>query len=151
MSWVSYSASVVVGVLIGRFFAGRPTSSRLRFTLPSDSRELYLMTELKELLVPELLNYVNDSMPPPSTAVTARRAPGLSELADPSLKVATSTATNARRLLNSMRGGSVGLAGPRGAGKSVLLRALSNGRFAVDGRLAIGTVVNAPVRPSLSR
>jgi hypothetical protein len=146
LTWLGYSASVALGTIIGRFLSGRATPYRLRSVLPPDHRELYVMTELSELLVAELLNYINDVLPPPFLAVESSRALGLSERADPSLRVATTTATTARQVLSSMRGGSIGLAGPRGAGKTVLLRALSTGRFATEGRLAIGTVVNAPVR-----
>jgi hypothetical protein len=76
-------------------------------------------------------------------------APGLSEQLDPQYEVATSAA---RRLLDrvaSVSSASLGIAGPRGVGKSTLLRALCSGRLTggvVQGRPQLGIYVPAPVR-----
>ncbi len=49
---------------------------------------------------------------------------GLSEVFEPSYEIATPAREKLRDMLDSMQGGSIGLAGPRGAGKTTLIRSV---------------------------
>lgn len=70
-------------------------------------------------------------------------ARGLSELADEAFEVPTAATEHLKRLIDEMPGGSIGIAGPRGAGKSTLIRAFCTGRFRPPSGLAAS--VAAPV------
>jgi GTPase SAR1 family protein len=47
--------------------------------------------------------------------------------------------------INQVDGGSFALAGPRGAGKTILMRAFCGGRFSANPGRDLGIVVSAPV------
>jgi hypothetical protein len=67
--------------------------------------------------------------------------PGLAELNVTEFDIETASHREALALLRTMRAGTIGLAGPRGVGKTTLLRELATGQ--PD---ALGIVVAAPVR-----
>lgn len=113
----------------------------------------YLQSSLTALLAPQARNYINDrsesKTPGETKTVAVEDASGLSELSDSSLHVSTANAKKARATLGGIHGGSLGLAGPRGAGKTMLLTVMSAGqvgRFRPDARVQVGAVVGAPVR-----
>jgi len=75
------------------------------------------------------------------------RAPGLSQVFSSEYEVPTAAMAELGASMAAMSGGSIGLAGPRGAGKSVLLRSFAAGRQPLENRAkTIGVVVDAPVR-----
>jgi hypothetical protein len=69
---------------------------------------------------------------------------GLTELRVTQYEVETSATDNLRELTKRMRGGSIGIAGPRGAGKTTLIHAFCQRRDTSDRRLT--TVLSAPTR-----
>ena len=71
-------------------------------------------------------------------------ARGVSELRVPEAEVRTRATSDLLRLTGEMRGGSIGIAGPRGVGKSTLIRSYCRARTTDDRRLT--TELNAPVR-----
>jgi hypothetical protein len=80
-------------------------------------------------------------------ALDIRHANGLSNLVDPTLEARTAARDRLADALGSMDSASLGVAGPRGAGKTTLIAAACAGRLH-EGRspTPLGVYVNAPVR-----
>ncbi len=70
---------------------------------------------------------------------------GLAQVIDERLEISTEAATRLRGLLARMKGGSVGIAGPRGAGKSTIIRRFCDGRETIGERPLLSVMVPAPV------
>jgi hypothetical protein len=73
-------------------------------------------------------------------------APGLSEVFDRLNEVRVSATIRLQRLIDQLPGGSIGIAGPRGAGKTTLIRAFCRGSR--SHRDDISTLQSAPVEYS---
>jgi hypothetical protein len=73
-------------------------------------------------------------------------APGLSEVFDPSTEVPVSATNRLQALIDSLPGGSIGLAGPRGAGNTNNIRSFCTGSRAQADDIA--TLQSAPVEYS---
>ena len=71
---------------------------------------------------------------------------GLRELADPEREVSTRSSKALGELLGSLDSGSVGLAGPRGCGKTTLIGSFAHGRSVPFEKERVGLVVSAPVK-----
>jgi hypothetical protein len=72
---------------------------------------------------------------------------GLRDLADPEREVQTTAAVRLRALMKSIASWSIGLSGPRGCGKTTVIRSFADGRSLLSGeRERLGLVVSAPVR-----
>lgn len=80
-----------------------------------------------------------------STVLSVEAAPGLRHLGDLKYHVPTVARDDLIQRVNQVDGGSFALAGPRGAGKTILMRAFCDGRFAADPARDLGIVVSAPV------
>lgn len=85
----------------------------------------------------------------PSYAMTLPQVsgPGLAEVFDPMYEIPTAAKDLLRRRLETMPGGSIGIAGPRGAGKTTLIRALCD-EFSgeIAGRPVLSVMSAAPVQ-----
>lgn len=77
--------------------------------------------------------------------LTDPRMPGLERLHDLDFVVTSGWTDGFQRAVGSMNGGALGVAGPRGAGKSTVLEAHRNGRYLEPGRQHLAFVVQAPV------
>lgn len=77
--------------------------------------------------------------------LTDPRMPGLERLHDLDFVVTSGWTDGFERAVASMNGGALGVAGPRGAGKSTVLEAHRNGRYLEPGRQHLAFVVQAPV------
>jgi hypothetical protein len=90
---------------------------------------------------------MNDSMRPSyDLRLAVRRWPGLSELYDDAYRIGTTVSEQLEALVAQLPGGTIGLAGPRGAGKSMLIRkycpdVLTSGRSTRD----LAFMISAPV------
>ena len=74
-------------------------------------------------------------------------ADGLGQLEDPELEIETRAERRLERLLNQLPSGSVGISGPRGSGKTTLIRAFCRGDRVIGGQLpSVHAMVSAPVR-----
>jgi hypothetical protein len=73
------------------------------------------------------------------------RADGLAQVIDDRLEVTTQGLQNLRGLLHRMRGGSVGVSGPRGAGKTTAIRRFCEGREQIGDRPLLTVMVSAPI------
>ena len=72
---------------------------------------------------------------------------GLRDLADPEREVQTTAAVRLRALMKSIASGSIGLSGPRGCGKTTVIRSFADGRSQLSGeRERLGLIASAPVR-----
>lgn len=131
-----------ISVAVGDRLPG-PVRRRLRLDDPAEN---HLRWVLGDVLSEELRDHLNETLPSSPMEVPQLHSSGLSELADASLQVSTTNRAALLAALQTMRGGSLGVAGPRGVGKSVLLKAVTNGYFKPDERRTIGTAVAAPVR-----
>jgi hypothetical protein len=83
-----------------------------------------------------------------STTLTIRAAPGLAELTRKEPGLSTSLATSLQRAMRGMGGGSIGISGPRGIGKTTLLEAFVLGDHPIrtDTRYRpLSLLVSAPV------
>lgn len=72
-------------------------------------------------------------------------APGLGELVTTRYDVSTRSQERLKQALERMQGGAVGVAGPRGAGKSTVIRSVCEGRLRVFDGPYVGVFVAAPV------
>lgn len=72
-------------------------------------------------------------------------APALSDLDDRGHLVATGSVQKIARAAAAMRSGSIGIAGPRGVGKSTLLKSFCENSFAHSGRPDLRILIPAPV------
>ena len=78
---------------------------------------------LDKSMLPFIRTLLNEYLAPSySTQLSIRRAPGLSEVFDPVYQIPTQSALRLQRLMEQMPGGSIGISGPRGVGKTTLIR-----------------------------
>lgn len=70
-------------------------------------------------------------------------APGLSEVFESVYEIPIAATTQLRRLLDRVPGGSIGISGPRGAGKTTLIRSFCHGKNAFKGP-RLSAMVSAP-------
>jgi Cdc6-like AAA superfamily ATPase len=87
--------------------------------------------------------FVTPNVPDPGAELTLGRA--LSEVFDSSTEIVTKAKTDLERLVNSMQGGSIGIAGPRGVGKTTLLRTLGRTSAGADDARTLSVYTSAPV------
>jgi hypothetical protein len=81
-----------------------------------------------------------------SDELMVEESPGLAELTDPKYMVSTSARSQLERRLRGMPGGSIGIAGPRGAGKTTLIRGFCGGGYVpANQRRLLPVFVSAPV------
>jgi hypothetical protein len=97
-------------------------------------------------VLPLLRRLINDEVQPPLlTSLTVTDAPGLERLRDSSFVVRTSSVIRFEKVASRVVTGAIGLAGPRGAGKTTAIDYYS-GRQAMTERGPIRVTVSAPVR-----
>jgi len=82
---------------------------------------------------------------PDSTILNVRSAEGLAEVGDVELSVDTQASLALEHLMRRMPGGSVGLAGARGTGKTTLINGFVHGRFTFTRRRLVSFAEAAPV------
>jgi Cdc6-like AAA superfamily ATPase len=80
-----------------------------------------------------------------STELRITYSPGLSEVFDPRYEIKTHAAQGLSSILSVIRGGSIGLAGPRGSGKTTLIESVCNGRIKPFESPVLALQVSAPV------
>jgi ABC-type multidrug transport system fused ATPase/permease subunit len=111
------------------------------------SRELLTSAAVQKAIRPMLRQFVNARLANRyGVELAVDEAPGLAELEDPEFEIPTAAADRLRRLFQTMPGGSIGIAGPRGAGKTTLIRSFCSEREATtDAQPKRGFRVSAPV------
>ena len=126
------------GQIIGRRF----DSARRR---SASARQSYRQAVIGQMVNPVIREVINARLKHYDSKLTVRKSPGLMT-DDPLFRIDTD---NSRRLLNLMAvmpdGGSIGLAGPRGCGKTTLLRALRTELRLPGGQAPEAVLVTAPI------
>ncbi len=111
----------------------------------ADASQRYDEAVIEQMVSPVIREVINDRLYHYGSRLTVRSSPGL--LADdPLFWIDTG---NSRRLLNLMAvmpSGSIGLAGPRGCGKTTLLKALCTDKLRLPrGQMPEAVLVTAPI------
>jgi hypothetical protein len=100
----------------------RPETAALRSQLASAEAAME-QALLERGILPFLRAWLNEVLGPLySNQLTVEEAPGLSELFDPRHEIPTAATAQVERLIEQMPGGSIGISGPRGSGKTTLIR-----------------------------
>lgn len=91
----------------------------------------------------EILSDLRDSY---STVLKVKEAPGLAEVSVGTYAIDTEAKEQLELMLDKMPGGSIGIAGPRGAGKTTLMRKYCEGPVAdLGGSRVLNLMTSAPV------
>jgi MFS family permease len=95
---------------------------------------------------PMLRSLANEVLGPSySTELGVRYSPGLSEVFDARYEVSTKAARDLSSVISMIKGGSIGLAGPRGCGKTTLIESVCEGRTKALPSEMVSLKVSAPV------
>lgn len=135
-------------------------SSRMRNRLQVNYRINELERELRDarnkieadLLVrgvlPALRSIVNNNLVVSfETKLPAMEARGLGEIHDSLFEVSTEPRKKLLRIFETMEGGSIGVAGPRGAGKTTVMRSFCDERaWQLNGRTVLSIMTPAPAQ-----
>jgi len=99
-------------------------------------------------ILQELRSIINAHRPSYDTSLTISSAPGLAEVFDPAYEIPTETKERLHRLLANMPGGSIGISGPRGVGKTTLLGSFCSKASTTElkGRPVLSVMISAPVK-----
>jgi hypothetical protein len=130
----------------------RITTERLVARLPQKQRDLAaaearLVTVIGIEVTAAVRRAINARLRSMSTTFNVTDKRGLRELSSPGREVSTAATKELRTLMASLDGGSIGLAGARGCGKTTLMRRFaSGGTLLAQGSDLRGLVVSAPVR-----
>lgn len=109
---------------------------------------------IDDVVLPELRATINRLLNPGfDPALRPLDSSGLRDLYDPKYEVSVRATTRLTDLLRGLKAGSIGIAGPRGVGKTTLIHAACQGRLGPSGPVPGGTdatprgvSVSAPVR-----
>lgn len=102
---------------------------------------------LELTILPRLRTIINGHLNPSYEEVLKNsEAPGLAQLFDPAFEIPTEAKKKLGRLLNTMPGGSIGIAGPRGAGKTTLMQSSCGPSLnKLKNRKVLSLLTSAPV------
>lgn len=102
---------------------------------------------LEKGILPEIRLLINEQLTPSyDLKLKPLMGSGLSEVFDPLYEITTESKKKLGRLLKVMPGGSIGLAGPRGAGKSTLMLSFcSDSGKEIKGYPVLSIITSAPV------
>lgn len=148
-SWLAFYGGVAVVGIALTAVAVRAGSPRLRRTTEKVRADLAASIEKRDtLLGASIRPFLRDRLSLSSYQMDLLdvEAPGLSEVFDPLYEVSVSATDRLQELINGLPGGSIGIAGPRGAGKTTLIRSFCEGSRARPDD--VSTVQSAPVEYS---
>src|SRR5688572_21799661 len=103
---------------------------------------------LENGIKPFLRLYINNNkITSLETTLNRKDAPGLWAIMDTALEVPTETKSKVERMISSLSGGSIGIAGPRGVGKTTLLTTICHpDRKEFNGQLVLTVMTSVPVK-----
>jgi hypothetical protein len=125
----------------------REIASRMEESLLAVRRRLLeqqVLPEIRTILNVRLAAEDGSAVDPAEFRVVS--AAGLGEVDDQRYEISTNSMTRLVRLLRQLPGGSVGLSGPRGVGKTTSLRAIARGDEMVWPEPVLKIYLSAPVR-----
>lgn len=111
----------------------------------SMARERFI-DALREQTVVSVRRAVNAELVSCDTEIESVDERGLRQLIDPEREVPTTAQVDLNLLIRSLSNGSIGLSGPRGAGKTTLIRSFAEGPSKPHDKARTGLVVSAPVK-----
>ena len=164
-----YKVALLLFLILYSFIGGNwiytwnGTKQMKNFILTMKNNSFYLKKKLtkleqeinaklsNEIIVPELISLLNQSLNP-STSKTLKHdyLEGLGEVHNDTLLIKTKSQRKLINQFETMPGGSIGISGPRGIGKSSLIKSFIN--FAggkIKEKEILSTYVNAPVNYEL--
>jgi hypothetical protein len=149
--WGAYYAGLVlISIAFGAAVASRLSRRRTVETVEAElqtaianMREALLRVGILPFLRDILSTRVESSF---RSDLLVHDAPGLSEVFDPVYEIPVAATDRLGRLFKRIPGGSIGIAGPRGAGKTTLIRSFCYGSHAPTD--SISAMLSAPVEYS---
>jgi hypothetical protein len=111
-----------------------------------DSLEEVYERVLRDEITAAIRRVINSKLRSMSTDFEIVDERGLRELVDPEREVPTGATNRLGSLMSSLAGGSIGLSGARGCGKTTLITSFATGRSLLPDADRRGLVVSAPVR-----
>jgi hypothetical protein len=152
----SLGFSLSAGAGVGLFYAWVAAAvvrdgkaARLRLDARREERDAARAryeTVLTDEITAEIRRSVNARLRSMATRFSILDERGLRELVDPEREVTTEATKQLRTVMSSLVGGSLGIAGPRGCGKTTLISRFATGRSVLPDLERRGLVVSAPVR-----
>jgi hypothetical protein len=154
----AFALLIVWRVILGRLYNNRYAKYKAQFEAELPLQQLQKDLEesgevIEEILIergikPELRAIINEELTPSyDLNLSIKTSPGLGEVFDPAYEIPTGAKGRLLSMLEDMPGGSVGIAGPRGAGKSTLIWSLCRGAItSLKGRRLFAVMTSAPVK-----
>ncbi|HEU4739582.1 MAG TPA: hypothetical protein VFS54_10950 [Solirubrobacterales bacterium] len=140
---LSFVALPAIPIYVALLQASGTVAARLRAS--SEGRKRFLET-LDAQLAAAVREVINHRLTSFSTSFRIFDRRGLRQLADPDREVPTAAIGELEGLIASLDSGSIGLSGPRGCGKTTLIRSFTEGRTMPIGKELVGLTVAAPVK-----
>jgi Cdc6-like AAA superfamily ATPase len=99
-------------------------------------------------ILQELRDIIGAYSPSYKTTLAITSAPGLAEVFNPAYEIPTEPKEKLHRLLANMPGGSIGISGPRGVGKTTLLGSFCSktSTTEIEDRPVLSVMISAPVK-----
>lgn len=158
LNYFVVAIAIVIPLLLIRQIIEKPYSveiNRIKSELGVDGFDERISLSVKKVedvilekgILPEIRVIINEQLTPSyDLKLKPLIALGLSEVFDPLYEIPTESKKKLGQLLNIMPGGSIGLAGPRGAGKSTLMLSFcSDSGKEIKGCPVLSIITSAPV------
>ncbi|MCF3103941.1 hypothetical protein IPZ58_20445 [Streptomyces roseoverticillatus] len=157
---ITFFASVVLSISTWRYFRARfrrerrekiPIAEHAMLTSDVEAARKEWRSALRVRVAGMLREQINRRKPSYSLILDISEPKGLAELDDPQYLITVPTVDKVNRLISAMPGGSIGISGPRGVGKTTLLRQFCSKEHAppaesAEGKPPLRILISAPVK-----